>query len=392
MYWDAASHDAGYTHRFSIRNLSRYDFGLSRIPSLTHLTADGIGHLANVRFLLHGADGVGHFLNDGVRLHRANSVRHLASTRFATIRTNGIGDSATTALLASGTDGIRHLLGSAFFDYMTRCVRHSTSLRDRHHFADLIGNSAGLRFLNHASRHDRSLFSFRHPDLLAGHRSWAVNLLIADATGAIDLSATITVPFPTTGRLDATIASGARALFYDSSPFAAANINLLAFNHWAADGVANIAIAGIRARFVGRIALFPVASLIHGFANFVADVFVAGLIRRHTDGIGFIAVASARKWNLHRVLLAPPSSLLHRFAHGVALVSVAHLIHRLASFVALVTELRFVDVASASNGNLFADGITDRAVLSDTALVVDDILHRLVTGAASACRAKIAAG
>lgn len=259
--------------------------------------------------------------------------------------------------------------------------------------ADLIGHSAVLHFLHHASGHHRLLLIAWHPNLLARDRAGAMNLLIASATRTEDLSATIAVPLPATGCLHTTVTARSRALLNDCFPLAAAAIDLLAFDDWLADRVAHIAVMRLAASLVSRVALVAIAGLINRLANSVALVAVAGLIDRLADRVALVAIARLSVRHLNGVLLTAPSGLLDRLADGVANVLVAGLINRLASFVSLVAEVSLADVASALHRHLFADRIIGRAIFRDRAFVVHNVLHHLVlSGAARSCRAKISTG
>ena len=111
----------------------------------------------------------------------------------------------------------------------------------------------------------------------------------------------------------------------------------------------------------------------------VTDGLVAGFIARLADRVALVAVACLSVRHSDCVLLVTVAGLLDRFANGVRHDSMADLIDRLLNRVALVAKLRLVDVLSAGDRLLFADRVINRSVLRHLTLVVDDVLHGLVT-------------
>ena len=258
-------------------------------------------------------------------------------------------------------------------------VRDAASLLHRNHAADRVRNSATLDLTFHSRAHDRFLFGPWHPDLSTCRRARLEETLSAVTAGLVNLTATVAVVVPASGRLHALAARVVRALFNDGLVRAAADVDLLALYDRLANSVADFAVTSFGTRLVCRVALFAVAGLVNRLADVVTDGLVAGFVARLADRVALVAVACLSVRHSDCVLLVTVAGLLDRFANGVRHDSMADLIDRLLNRVALVAKLRLVDVLSAGDRLLFADRVINRSVLRHLTLVVDDVLHGLVT-------------
>ena len=168
----------------------------------------------------------------------------------------------------------------------------------------------------------------------------------------------------------------------DGLPLTTADVDLLALDDGSALGIADFSVSSFRARLVGGVALVSVARFVNRLADFIRDCLVARFVLGLADGIALVAVARSSERHLYGVLLTSKRGFVNRLVNNVTNGTVARLVNGPADLVALFTESRLVDVSSALDWLLLADGVVDRTVFRHCALVVDDVLDSAVAGVA----------
>jgi hypothetical protein len=243
--------------------------------------------------------------------------------------------------------------------------------------ADRIGLLAVTDFLLHAGAGNRSRFGTRYP-AAAGHG--AAGLFASDFAAAWFVAATAfaRIPFPGSGIADALVHSRTRNLFRFRDPFTGAVRNLLRFANWFADGVANVAIAGLCFGAVGRAANFFVLGFANWLADVAADVAIAGVDDGLTDGAADIAVASLVARLANGAADIAIAGLHTGLADRAADFLVAGLIYGFANRIAFVAIARFMNRTSAGHRNLFRALIINRTATIDGTLFVDRFAYCFV--------------
>jgi hypothetical protein len=374
-----AADDSRHADGLSVRDLFRNLSCAIDVFRFADLTADRVRHFAGSCFRNHRAGGERNFRHDSVWFVGADRVRNASCASLAAEFADGVRNPSSPCFLPHRADRVGNLLRATLFDRAAGGVGNSSSALDRAHPANLVRDSALLRFPDHAGAHDGFLRGLWNPDLSASSRGRSVHPLGASAAGTVNRLAFVAVPVPSAGRLNAVAAGGSRTLLDDGFPLTAANVNLLARDDWSTLRVADFAVSRFRLRLVRRVALLAVAGFVNRLADLVVDGLVAGFVNRLADVVTLVAVTGLCERDLDRVLLAPKGRLPYRLADGVTNGPVARFVFRPANLKALFAELRFVDVASALDRFLLTDRIPDGLVSRDGALVIDDVLHRAVT-------------
>lgn len=209
-----------------------------------------------------------------------------------------------------------------------------------------------------------------------------MNPFSTSATRSIHRLAAIAVVFPAARRLNAAAAGTIRALLDDSFPLAAAHIDLLAFDNRLANGVANFSMLSFIARLVSRVAFVSIASPIDRLADVVAHSLIACFIRWLINRVAFVAIARLSIRHFDCIRLSAIARLLDRASADARNVFIAHLINRFLHCEAFVTELSFVDVATAVDWYLLAHSIVASLIAGDLTLVINNFSNCFVTSIA----------
>ena len=214
--------------------------------------------------------------------------------------------------------------------------------------ADGIRNLLVADFWNHASAGHSLLDSLWNPLLAADclRRTLNANHLCAAWIAWVN---------------HALLHNWARNALGFSHPFAAANVNRVAFSNRLADGVAHVLVAGLVDRLADVVANSSVAGLVNGLANRIAAFTVAGLVTRLANFAGHVAVAR----------------FVHWLADVVGAGLVAGRVDRLANRVAFITVAGFVDILCAGHRNGFCALIVHSLHAGILLSFPDDFSHSL---------------
>ena len=344
--------------------------------------ADGprhaIRHLAGAALLDHAAGGVGNALGAGLTRPGAGGVRHLAGDAFFPVGTGGIGDllgaafpnhaaggirDASRAGFASpGAGGVGDALGHAAGDLAAGGVRDPAVLDFRHHpcAADLLGHS------------------LRAPHLAADGAGRALDLFGPAATRFVDAAARFRIKDELPRVLDTAFDNRSGNAFRHGLPLSALDGNTLPLGHGTEDGLAHIAVAGLRDGLVRRAAHVAVTGLIARLADRVTHVAVTGVVDRPAHRVGHIAVTGLVTRLADFAADGPVAGLVARLADRVTDVAVTGLVHRPADGVALVAIARVVDGPLAGHGDLLKTGVVDRLTLGVVFRTPDSFPYGLI--------------
>jgi hypothetical protein len=254
-------------------------------------------------------------------------------------------------------------------------------------FGNLTAHRVGLlavtNFLFHPGASHASHFCTSHPasagdgpaGLLAGHMATAL---------LVFTTARARIPFPRSTATNALVHNRSRNLFRFRDPIACAERNFFGFTNRLADGVADIAVAGLHFRSVRRAADFTIFRFANRFADGAADIAVAGLEAWLPDRAADVLIASLDAGFTDRAANVLVAGLKAGFADGAADISVTSLVNRLADGVTLIAIARFVNIARAGYRNLFRAGLVDGSATVHGVLFVDGFTNRLIAHATTA--------
>jgi hypothetical protein len=242
--------------------------------------------------------------------------------------------------------------------------------------ADRVGLLAVTNFLFHSSAGDGPHFGARNPSLASNGAAGWFGGMAATFLWIIEH----------------TLEGRSCHLLRFRNPVTGAERNFFRFGHRLADSIADIAVASLDFRTIGRAADFPVACFTHRLADRAANVTVTRLEAGLPDRAADVFVAGLEAGLTHGAADVFVTRLEAGLPHSAADVFVAGLIHRLIDRVTFVVIARFLNVPSACHRNLLGACFINRPATIDRTLFVDGFTDRLVTGTAkSLCRTVIAA-
>lgn len=238
-------------------------------------------------------------------------------------------------------------------------------------------------FLLHPCAGNRAGFNPRNPAAAADSATGLFTNRLA-AAWLIDATVEASIPRPGPGIAGVPFHHGARNLLRLGHPVAGADLDFLGFANWLADGVADVAVAGLGFGAISRAADVAVFRFVNWFGDGAANVAVAGLINRLTNGAADVAVAGLIDRLANRAADIAVAGLVDRLANRAANVTVAGLVDRLANGIALITIAGLVNGPCAGHRKLFRTLIVHGSAAGDRLLIVDGFTHCLITGPAAA--------
>ena len=245
-------------------------------------------------------------------------------------------------------------------------------------------------FLLHSGASDRSHFGAWAP-FLAANRTASLLANRAAATGLVAATAAARIPFPGTGVADAFLNDWTWNLLRFRHPFAGAERNLLGFTNRLANGVTNVAIAGLGFGTISGAANVAILRFADWLADRAADIAVASLEAGLTNRAADIAIAGLEAWFTNRAADIAIAGLDAWLTNRAADVAIAGLVNRLANGVAFIAVAGFVDVTRTGHGDLFRALFVNGAAAVNGSLFINRFTNGFVTGTTATLRGTVVA-
>ena len=323
-----------------------------------------------------GAGRVGHAFGDAFHFVRADSVGNPLVTGFISVSADRVRNASRAAFPDPGASRVGHAFGGGAGNPATHRVR----------------NLAVLHFRDVPRAADFLLDGLRAPDAAAGGAAGTLVTFHFARAGLVDAAASTGIPFPRSRLADASLLNRAGDVFRDGFPFSAFHVDPLHFGDRFADGIADVAVAGLSHGAVGRAGHIAVAGFVDRTGNRVGAIAVAGLAMNAANLVADVTVAGAvnrpANFATHRAI----ACLVDRSANCVADLTVACLANRHADFVRFGAVAGPGDHPGAGHRNLLTHRVVNRLGTGDLSFLPNGFFHHFVGCFAALSSGAIVAG